>query len=246
MELAALIVNTFSCIAFIVTAYYAFKAHHDSSLLNKQTSEKDKNIMKFYQHSINETDREKRIDDMVAYTQAMLAKWSMKTPAFRAISNNKEKNGGKASIEDFDFKNKIIADDDIYFDGINLTFWRCVLNLSLDLNGNIKQGDEFATNVLNEIENYRKKNINFDAIIRILLSDFNDLTGPVNQKMQFYQCFRHINTIYECSSMVNKIISCLYTNKISRRNLMHILKNRIPENRENYDNELNRILGISN
>ena len=245
LEVAALIVNTFSCLAFIVTAYYAFKANRDSAELNRQTAEKDKNIVQFYQQSVNETIRQKRIDDMVAYVQAMLAKWSMKTPSFRTIMKNKDENNGKTSIDDFDFDKKKLSDDDIYFDGVNLTFWRCVLNLSMDLNGNVKQNDEFANKVVLEIEKYRKNDLNFDAIIRILLSDFNDLTGPVNQKMQFYQCFRHTNTIYECSSMVNKIISSLYTNKVSRRNLMAILKHRVPILRENYDVELNRILCIS-
>ena len=246
LDIAAFIVNTMSCLAFIVTAYYAFAANRDSAKLNEQTAEKDKKTMEFYQNSLNETSREKRLDDMVAYVQEMLSRWSMKTPAFRSILKNREENNGKASIEDFDFVKKRISDDDIYFDGVNLTFWRCILNLSLDLNGNLKKNDEFADKVVVEIEKYRKNDLNFDAIIRILLSDFNDLTGTVNQKMQFYQCFRHTNTIYECSSMVNKIISCLYTNKISRRNLMAILKHRIPILRENYDAELNRILGISN
>ena len=74
LDFAMFIVDTLSCIAFIMTAYYAFVANRTTARINKQSADKDKKIMLFYQQSIANSRRERRIDDMVEYTQFMLTK----------------------------------------------------------------------------------------------------------------------------------------------------------------------------
>lgn len=239
------IVDTLSCLAFIATAYYAFVANRANAKMGKHSAEKDKKIMQFYQQSINEKMREKRIDDMVAYTQAMLAKWSRKTPALKAITKQFAEKTNELKVNDFDFENQKLAEDDIYFDGVNLTFWRCVLDASTNNNAEWKDNPIFVDKLRDTIEKNRVKNVTFDAIIRLLLSDFDDLAGISGQKLQFYQCFRASSTIYQCSQVLNRIIYSLYTNKMVRNNLFAILKHRIPQTRNEYDENLKNILGIS-
>ena len=245
MEIAIFIVDTLSCMAFIATAYYAFAANRASAKMGKHSTEKDKKIMQFYQQSINEKIREKRIDDMVAYTQSMLGKWSRKTPALKVIARRFADKTTELQVNDFDFENQKIAEDDIYFDGVNLTFWRCVLDVSTDNDAELKDNPEFIEKLRDTIEKNRVKNVTFDAIIRLLLSDFDDLAGISGQKLQFYQCFRASGTIYQCSQILNRIIYSLYTNKMVRNNLFAILKHRIPQTRNEYDENLKNILGIS-
>lgn len=245
MEVAMFIVDTLSCLAFIATAYYAFVANRANAKIGKHSAEKDKKIMQFYQQSINDKMREKRIDDMVAYTQAMLVKWSRKTPALKTITKKFADKTNELKIDDFDFENQKISENDIYFDGVNLTFWRCVLVVSTDNNAEFKNNLEFIEKVRDAVEKNRVKNTTFDSIIRLLLSDFDDLTGISGQKLQFYQCFRASDSIYQCSHILNRIIHSLYTNKIVRNNLFAILKHRVPQTRNEYDENLKNILGIS-
>ena len=241
LQIGIFIVDTISSIAFVVTAYYAFKANYDSAKMSKHSAEKDKKIMQFYQHSINERNKDRRIDDMVAYVQVMLSKWCRKTPAFRAITNdNKRKNTSAKSLS---FKKQKIADDDVYFDGINLTFWRCVLNFATKENGRESDDRDFVKKVGEEIEKYRNENEHFDCIIRLLLSNLDDFTEPSEEKVQLFQCFRNSNSIYGSTTILNKIISSLYINKVVRNNLFYILKSRVPSSREDYDDELKNILG---
>ncbi|GEM_PF-5917897 len=243
LELGQFIVNTVSSIAFVITAYYAFKANYDSAKMSKHSAEKDKKIMQFYQQSINERNKERRIDDMVAYIQAMLSKWCKKTPAFRAITNNAKKT--QFSVKNFDFKNQKLADDDNYFDGVNLTFWRCVLNLATNPDGSECENRIFVMKVMRVMEENRVKDPKFNAIIRLLLSNLDDFTEPREEKMQLFQCFRNSNTIYSSSTIVNKIISSLYINKVVRNTIFSILKNRVPPSRDEYDDDLKHILGMT-
>ena len=244
LDLAIFIVDTFSCIAFMLTAYYAFVANRQNALTNKHSSDKDRKIMMFYQQSIMEKKRERRIDDMVEYTQLMLTKWCHLTNSAKNILKKYKDIKTKIDTNEFNFRTQKINDDDIFFDGINLTFWRCVLTFACRVN-NTQENKKFEDKVFEQIEKIRQKNIRFNAIIKIMLSNLTDLTGPSEFQGQIFECFKTTNDIYKISHDINDIIRCLYTNKLSRSNLMNILKYRIPSNREDYDNELMQILGIT-
>ena len=142
------------------------------------------------------------------------------------------------SISDFDFIAQKLSSDDVYFDGINLTFWRCILHLSTKTDGFASDKKVFSVKNARKIEKYRRKNKTFDAIVRILLSNFDNFAGSENQKRQFFQCFRTTDTIYQESRTLNYIITGLYKNKVLRNNLLSILKDRIPASRDAYDAKL--------
>jgi len=244
MALAMFIVDTLSCIAFIVTAYYAFKANRDAAKMNKHSSEKDRRVMLFYQQFIVDKRRERRIDDMVEYTQCMLIQWCKLTKKAKALLHKYKKNDTSVDLKDFDFLTQQIDNDDIYFDGINLTFWRCVLTLACRKNI-LPENKNFELYVFDVIDNIRAKNIKFNCIVSLLLKNITEITGPGEFQGQLFQIFKNTTDIYQISHDVNDIIKCLYTNKLSRTNLKTTLKYRIPSTREEYDAELNEILGIT-
>ena len=244
LDLAIFIVDTFSCIAFMLTAYYAFVANRQNALTNKHSSDKDRKIMMFYQQSIMEKKRERRIDDMVEYTQLMLTKWCHLTKTAKNILTKYQNVKTKIDTKEFNFKTQKMDDDDIFFDDINLTFWRCALMLACRIN-NTEENKKFEEKVFEQIDKIREKDIKFNAIIKIMLSNITDLTGPSEFQGQIFECFKNTTDIYKISHDINDIIRCLYTNKLSRSNLMNILKYRIPSNRDDYDTDLRQILGIT-
>ena len=244
LQVAMFIVDTFSCIAFIVTAYYAFKANRDTAKINKHSSEKDRKVMLFYQQFIVDKRRERRIDDMVEYTQFMLIKWCRLTKKAKELLNKYKKNNVSVDWKEFDFITQKIDDNDVYFDGINLTFWRCALTLACRENI-LPENKNFELYVFEKIDEIRGTNVKFDCIIGLLLKNITEITGPGEFQGQLFQIFKNTTDIYQISHDVNDIIKCLYTNKLSRTNLKTTLKYRIPSTREEYDAELNEILGIT-
>ena len=245
LDFAMFIVDTFSCLAFIMTAYYAFVANRTTAMINKQSADKDKKIMLFYQQSIANSRRERRIDDMVEYTQFMLTKYCHLTKTAEKLIEKAKDISKKVDSKIFDFKKQKLADDDIYFDSINMTFWRCALTFACRDNTKIKENKAFELKVFEKIEEIRKDNVNFNAVVKLLLSDMVNFIGPGEFNGQIFQCFKDTTDIYTISHNINEIIQSLYTNKLSRSNLMNILKYRIPSTRGEYDDELKRILGIT-
>ena len=244
LDFAMFIVDTLSCIAFIMTAYYAFVANRTTARINKQSADKDKKIMLFYQQSIANSRRERRIDDMVEYTQFMLTKWCDLTKSATTLLQKYKDIQTKINAKDFNFNTQTIDQDDVYFDNVNMTFWRCVLHCACRTD-NITSNKKFELKVFDTIEEIRKHNIKFNAIIKLLLSNIGEFIGPGDFKGQLFQCFKETTDIYSTSHNINEIITSLYTNKLSRSNLMNILKYRIPSTRDEYDDELKRILGIT-